>query len=102
MPGVDGVAARSDVSPPVSIPQEPPKEDLTVSEKFQLVLDVAQKAQVRQEDGGARQARAVASEGKRCHSSRVLVSVPTESVWEDGEHPGEDQEVSFPGFFFFF
>lgn len=26
--------------------QEPPKEDLTVSEKFQLVLDVAQKAQV--------------------------------------------------------
>ncbi|KAG8517972.1 GRAM domain-containing protein 4 [Galemys pyrenaicus] len=26
-------------------PQEPPKEDLTVSEKFQLVLDVAQKAQ---------------------------------------------------------
>ncbi len=27
--------------------QEPPKEDLTVSEKFQLVLDVAQKAQVR-------------------------------------------------------
>lgn len=29
-------------------PQEPPKEDLTVSEKFQLVLDVAQKAQVRE------------------------------------------------------
>lgn len=28
--------------------QEPPKEDLTVSEKFQLVLDVAQKAQVEQ------------------------------------------------------
>lgn len=27
--------------------QEPPKEDLTVSEKFQLVLDVAQRAQVR-------------------------------------------------------
>lgn len=27
--------------------QEPPKEDLTVSEKFQLVLDVAQKAQVK-------------------------------------------------------
>lgn len=26
--------------------QEPSKEDLTVSEKFQLVLDVAQKAQV--------------------------------------------------------
>ncbi len=26
--------------------QEPAKEDLTVSEKFQLVLDVAQKAQV--------------------------------------------------------
>lgn len=26
--------------------QEPPKEELTVSEKFQLVLDVAQKAQV--------------------------------------------------------
>ncbi|GLD61648.1 GRAM domain-containing protein 4-like protein [Lates japonicus] len=29
----------------VSEPVEPPKEDLTVSEKFQLVLDVAQKAQ---------------------------------------------------------
>lgn len=28
------------------LPKEPPKEDLTVSEKFQLVLDVAQKAQV--------------------------------------------------------
>lgn len=28
------------------LPQENPKEDLTVSEKFQLVLDVAQKAQV--------------------------------------------------------
>ncbi|KAL4624919.1 GRAM domain-containing protein 4-like [Arapaima gigas] len=27
------------------VPEEPPKEDLTVSEKFQLVLDVAQKAQ---------------------------------------------------------
>lgn len=29
--------------------QEPPKEDLTVSEKFQLVLDVAQRAQVRRD-----------------------------------------------------
>lgn len=32
-----------------SVLQEPPKEDLTVSEKFQLVLDVAQKAQVRRD-----------------------------------------------------
>lgn len=32
--------------------QDPPKEDLTVSEKFQLVLDVAQRAQVRR-DGQA-------------------------------------------------
>uniref|UniRef100_A0A8C5I1G8 GRAM domain-containing protein n=1 Tax=Gouania willdenowi TaxID=441366 RepID=A0A8C5I1G8_GOUWI len=34
------------IVPEVSEPMEPPKEDLTVSEKFQLVLDVAQKAQV--------------------------------------------------------
>lgn len=33
------------ILPEVSEPVEPPKEDLTVSEKFQLVLDVAQKAQ---------------------------------------------------------
>uniref|UniRef100_A0AAQ6A7E5 GRAM domain-containing protein n=1 Tax=Amphiprion ocellaris TaxID=80972 RepID=A0AAQ6A7E5_AMPOC len=33
------------IVPEVSEPVEPPKEDLTVSEKFQLVLDVAQKAQ---------------------------------------------------------
>ncbi|XP_038873195.1 GRAM domain-containing protein 4-like isoform X4 [Salvelinus namaycush] len=33
------------IVPGVSQPVEPPKEDLTVSEKFQLVLDVAQKAQ---------------------------------------------------------
>ncbi|XP_018585652.1 GRAM domain-containing protein 4 [Scleropages formosus] len=33
------------IVPEVSEPEEPPKEDLTVSEKFQLVLDVAQKAQ---------------------------------------------------------
>ncbi|XP_051978813.1 GRAM domain-containing protein 4-like isoform X3 [Xyrauchen texanus] len=33
------------IVPVVSEPVEPPKEDLTVSEKFQLVLDVAQKAQ---------------------------------------------------------
>uniref|UniRef100_A0A3B3ID85 GRAM domain containing 4 n=1 Tax=Oryzias latipes TaxID=8090 RepID=A0A3B3ID85_ORYLA len=33
------------IVPEVSEPMEPPKEDLTVSEKFQLVLDVAQKAQ---------------------------------------------------------
>uniref|UniRef100_A0A673G2K0 GRAM domain-containing protein 4-like n=1 Tax=Sinocyclocheilus rhinocerous TaxID=307959 RepID=A0A673G2K0_9TELE len=47
------VATRSKVGwriqwsivPEVSEPVEPPKEDLTVSEKFQLVLDVAQKAQ---------------------------------------------------------
>ncbi|KAJ4937749.1 hypothetical protein JOQ06_002380 [Pogonophryne albipinna] len=35
------------IVPEVSEPVEPPKEDLTVSEKFTLVLDVAQKAQVR-------------------------------------------------------
>uniref|UniRef100_A0A6Q2YDS3 GRAM domain-containing protein n=1 Tax=Esox lucius TaxID=8010 RepID=A0A6Q2YDS3_ESOLU len=34
------------IVPEVSEPVDPPKEDLTVSEKFQLVLDVAQKAQV--------------------------------------------------------
>ncbi|KAF7666907.1 hypothetical protein LDENG_00088420 [Lucifuga dentata] len=33
------------IVPEVSESVEPPKEDLTVSEKFQLVLDVAQKAQ---------------------------------------------------------
>ncbi|XP_029992178.1 GRAM domain-containing protein 4-like isoform X2 [Sphaeramia orbicularis] len=33
------------IVPEISEPLEPPKEDLTVSEKFQLVLDVAQKAQ---------------------------------------------------------
>ncbi|XP_019935062.1 GRAM domain-containing protein 4-like isoform X2 [Paralichthys olivaceus] len=33
------------IVPEISEPVEPPKEDLTVSEKFQLVLDVAQKAQ---------------------------------------------------------
>ncbi|XP_046889514.1 GRAM domain-containing protein 4-like isoform X7 [Hypomesus transpacificus] len=33
------------IVPEVSEPVEPAKEDLTVSEKFQLVLDVAQKAQ---------------------------------------------------------
>ncbi|XP_030005871.1 GRAM domain-containing protein 4 isoform X1 [Sphaeramia orbicularis] len=33
------------IVPEVSEPMEPPKEDLTVSEKFQLVLDVAQKLQ---------------------------------------------------------
>ncbi|KAK2842731.1 hypothetical protein Q5P01_012931 [Channa striata] len=33
------------IVPDVSEPLEPSKEDLTVSEKFQLVLDVAQKAQ---------------------------------------------------------
>ncbi|XP_062299512.1 GRAM domain-containing protein 4 isoform X2 [Scomber scombrus] len=33
------------IVPEVSEPMEPSKEDLTVSEKFQLVLDVAQKAQ---------------------------------------------------------
>ncbi|XP_066490040.1 GRAM domain-containing protein 4 isoform X1 [Tiliqua scincoides] len=33
------------IVPEISEPIEPPKEDLTVSEKFQLVLDVAQKAQ---------------------------------------------------------
>ncbi|XP_014025548.1 GRAM domain-containing protein 4 isoform X3 [Salmo salar] len=33
------------IVPEISEPADPPKEDLTVSEKFQLVLDVAQKAQ---------------------------------------------------------
>lgn len=42
--------------------QEPPKEDLTVSEKFQLVLDVAQRAQVRR-DG---QAEALLTIRPRC------------------------------------
>ncbi|CAF98378.1 unnamed protein product, partial [Tetraodon nigroviridis] len=57
------------IVPEVSEPVEPPKEELTVSEKFQLVLDVAQKAQ--------------------------RLSYPlTEPVWEAGKHPGENQEVS--------
>ncbi|XP_015426218.1 PREDICTED: GRAM domain-containing protein 4 [Myotis davidii] len=39
------------IVPEAPEPLEPPKEDLTVSEKFQLVLDVAQKAQVRSPAG---------------------------------------------------
>lgn len=76
-------------------PQEPPKEDLTVSEKFQLVLDVAQKAQVGLYCMGRMLRRL-----RTFHHSRVLVLLLTESVWEDGEHPGENQEVGFPTFFF--
>lgn len=45
------VKCQFDLSPKLTgylsfLLKEPPKEDLTVSEKFQLVLDVAQKAQV--------------------------------------------------------
>ncbi|MBW00670.1 GRAM domain-containing protein 4, partial [Eschrichtius robustus] len=39
------IAFTWSIVPEVSEVVEPPKEDLTVSEKFQLVLDVAQKAQ---------------------------------------------------------
>ena len=44
------VKCQFDLSPKLTgylsfLLKEPPKEDLTVSEKFQLVLDVAQKAQ---------------------------------------------------------
>lgn len=73
--------------------QEPPKEDLTVSEKFQLVLDVAQRAQVRR--GG--QAEALFNIWPRrwpdLHHS-YFQSPLTESFWEAGKHPGENKEVS--------
>ncbi|CAJ0946081.1 unnamed protein product [Ranitomeya imitator] len=36
---------RATLARRTAMAEEPPKEDLTVSEKFQLVLDVAQKAQ---------------------------------------------------------
>ena len=73
--------------------QEPPKEDLTVSEKFQLVLDVAQKAQVR----GGRQSEGHSRLTSAQISHLICLSfcfVLTESVWEDVEHPGENKEVS--------
>lgn len=67
-----------------------------MSEKFQLVLDVAQKAQVRRQ---RRKVDARQTLGRETfHNSRVLMSVRTEPVWQDGEHPGEDQEVSSPAF----
>lgn len=84
--------------PPLVFFQEPPKEDLTVSEKFQLVLDVAQKAQVKlyvicfcctpaQHKSWS---KSLASQS----SDQTLCFVLTESVWEDGQHPGEDKKVS--------
>ncbi|KAM3865314.1 GRAM domain-containing protein 4-like [Diretmus argenteus] len=42
---LEGWRIQWSIVPEVSEPVDPPKEDLTVSEKFQLVLDVAQKAQ---------------------------------------------------------
>lgn len=73
--------------------QEPPKEDLTVSEKFQLVLDVAQRAQVRH--GGQAEVywQCLFDIWPRLHHS-CFQFPPTESVWEAGKHPGENQEVS--------
>lgn len=72
--------------------QEPPKEDLTVSEKFQLVLDVAQRAQVRR-DGHAEVLLTICP---RCWTDLAdALNFPfTESVWEVVKHLGENTEVS--------
>lgn len=65
--------------------QEPPKEDLTVSEKFQLVLDVAQKAQVAPRS-------VLISIRKQVASDFNCVSKPSfaEPVRQDGGRAGED------------
>lgn len=76
--------------------QEPPKEDLTVSEKFQLVLDVAQKAQV----APAPLLGTLGPASKRLTASTHSVCLKTllfsEPVWQDGGRAGEDQEVGEP------
>lgn len=73
--------------------QELPKEDLTVSEKFQLVLDVAQRAQVRR--GGRAQALFHTWPRRWPELHRSCFQFPlSESVWEAGKHPGENKEVS--------
>lgn len=87
--------------------KEPPKEDLTVSEKFQLVLDVAQKAQV------CLLLLLVVVVGYVEYlfklnlfspystvtaNSHILlfpaVCISTESFWKDGRCFGENQKVS--------
>lgn len=72
--------------------QEPPKEDLTVSEKFQLVLDVAQRAQVRR--GGRAEVLCNIPLRLSLWTTDALNFPFTESVWEAGKHPGENKEVS--------
>ena len=70
-----------------------------MSEKFQLVLDVAQKAQVRRGGaaggvGGVRGHGATPADRFNNYDCLFVCFVLTESVREDGKHPGEDQEVS--------
>lgn len=74
--------------------QEPPKEDLTVSEKFQLVLDVAQKAQVRPSGQGKALLNVWPHRWADLHHSCSQFTPLSESVWEAGKHPGENKEVS--------
>lgn len=69
--------------------QEPPKEDLTVSEKFQLVLDVAQKAQVALCSSVAVSIREQVASGFNCVCVCVLKPL-AEPVWQDGGRAGED------------
>lgn len=70
----------------ITVFQEPPKEDLTVSEKFQLVLDVAQKAQVRL--GRESEVRFHPTSLKEFPSSHFYLFIYSflvaESVWKAG------------------
>ena len=81
----EGAWQPSNVSP--CFTQEPPKEDLTVSEKFQLVLDVAQKAQVRDSFQ-----MAIPTLGNITGSYPTYTLLP-EPFWQDGRRVGEDKEV---------
>lgn len=74
-----------------SFSQEPPKEDLTVSEKFQLVLDVAQKAQVAPRCSLDVGTRMQVSSGFNCVCIQKLSFA--EPVRQDGGCAGKDQEV---------
>ncbi|XP_014388647.1 PREDICTED: GRAM domain-containing protein 4 [Myotis brandtii] len=75
------------IVPEVSEVVEPPKEDLTVSEKFQLVLDVAQKAQVRAPagpwpccvEGGTYRARRPPGPGPA-----VVMATESLGPWQEG------------------
>ena len=63
--------------------QEPAKEDLTVSEKFQLVLDVAQKAQVQLSTSLQISAKGLNTLGVFIHYKVVTVNklASTNDVW---------------------